>query len=548
MINNNEIWNDLVKKLPEPDSAPQSGSLLPQESVGAGQGNLLSGDIIKLPGNGVAIIDCAEDLFMRIAGTETMFRRGGAIVKILPDSFGKLQLNPISPAAFRSQIENFGRTFAWRTGANGHAVLKPTVCPEETAKALMATDAAQRFLQPISMITDCAVLTERNGQPEVLGKGYHSDLGGLLVTTGTLPMQLGAKLGAQILAWLIQEFDFHTPGDRARAFAMLLTPAMKMGGIISDHVPIAVLEANSSQTGKTYFAKLVAALYGEHPAIVPLRKGGVGSVDESFGQALVGGRPFILFDNFRGRLDSTYLESFLTATGSFPTRIPHCGNILIDPDRFILMMTSNGADITPDLANRSCIIRINKRERFQFRSYSAGGLLQFVQANRPLILGSVFSVIIAWLRLGKPTTKNVEHDFRQWAQSLDWICQMSGFCSPLVDHRKAQERVSNPSLTFLRNVAIAVRSNGRSGQKLSAGDLCAICENADIKIPGHTSADEGSAKRLVGTIMSRIFGDMNVVTVEEVEIRRTQSMEKRDTGGDYSAKFYQFNFHSPSPV
>lgn len=538
----------MVKKLPEPDSVLHSGSLLPQESIGVSQGHHLPRDMITLPGNGVSITDCADDLFARIAKEESMFQRGGAIVKVLPDANGTLHLKPITPAAFRSQIENYGRTFAWRVGANNHPVLKPTVCPEETAKALMVTDAAQRLLPPISMITDCAVLIERDGQSEILGKGYHRNLGGLLVTSGALPGEMGAEAGAQILACLIHEFDFHTPGDRARAFAMLLTPAMKMGGIINGHVPIAVLEANSSQTGKTYLAKLVAALYGEHPAIVPLRKGGVGSVDESFGQVLVGGRPFILFDNFRGKLDSTYLESFLTATGSFPTRIPHCGNIQIDPQRFILMMTSNGVEITPDLANRSCIIRIRKREGYCFRPYVEGDLLRFVQVNQRMVLSCVFSVISAWIRKGKPTTQIAGHDFREWAQSLDWICQTYGFGPLLADHRNAQERVSSPSLTFIRNVAVAVQSHGRAGQMLSAGDLCVICANADIAIPGLASADESMAKRLVGTIMSRLFGDKDIVTIECVEVHRTHRMEKRGSGGDYSAKFYEFKFCPPSSV
>jgi hypothetical protein len=42
----------------------------------------------------------------------------------------------------------------------------------------------------------------------------------------------------------------------------------------------------------------------------------------TFSDHLVKGRVFVQFDNVRGKLDSQYLESFLTAEGTFPARIP----------------------------------------------------------------------------------------------------------------------------------------------------------------------------------------------------------------------------------
>ena len=44
-------------------------------------------------------------------------------------------------------------------------------------------------------------------------------------------------------------------------------------------------------------------------------------MEELFSDHLVKGRVFIQFDNVRGKLDSQYLESFLTAEGTFPS--PH---------------------------------------------------------------------------------------------------------------------------------------------------------------------------------------------------------------------------------
>jgi hypothetical protein len=90
-------------------------------------------------------------------------------------------------------------------------------------------------------------------------------------------------------------------GDRSRAIASFITPALKTGGLIQGKVPADVAEADQSQSGKTYRQKLVAAVYNESVSIVSQKIGGVGSVDESLSARLVEGRPFIQFDNFRGR-------------------------------------------------------------------------------------------------------------------------------------------------------------------------------------------------------------------------------------------------------
>jgi hypothetical protein len=52
------------------------------------------------------------------------------------------------------------------------------------------------------------------------------------------------------------------------------------------------LSANESQAGKTLQQRLVRAIYGETAYQIARRDGGVGSVDESLGAALISGKPF----------------------------------------------------------------------------------------------------------------------------------------------------------------------------------------------------------------------------------------------------------------
>ena len=93
----------------------------------------------------------------------------------------------------------------------------------------------------------------------------------------------------------------------------------------------------------------------------------------------------------RGQIDSPAIESFLTED-SFLARAPHQAAVDIDPRRVILHLTSNRADITIDLANRSSCVRILKQpDGFRFRKYPEGDLLDHVRANQPRYLGAVFS-------------------------------------------------------------------------------------------------------------------------------------------------------------
>jgi hypothetical protein len=325
----------------------------------------------------------------------------------------------------------------------------------------------------------------------------------------------------------------------------LITPALKLGGFIKSCVPADIAEADQSQSGKTYRQRVAATIYNETVSLVTNRQGGVGSVDESLSQAVVAGRPFIQFDNFRGRLDSQHLEAFLTAGGSFPCRIPHKGEIRVQSENFFVLLTSNGVDTTRDLANRSSVIRIRKKPAgFKFRKYDEGDLLTHVKANQAFYLGCIFAVIRAWHEAGKPKTDETRHDFRGWVQILDWIVQNIFKLKPIMDeHQQAQEHISNPDVVLLRAVALEVEKTGLFGRPLTASDILAICEAADIPIPGQRreGADPDRAVLMIGRSMGRLFRDSAVQQIDGYHIERQEKPVARNDAQGYSLqKVYLF--------
>ena len=373
----------------------------------------------------------------------------------------------------------------------------------------------------------------------VLGRGYHATMGGLLIEAGDLPPRVPLDESVAALVRLVDEFDFAGEGDRSRALAAFLTPAMRMGGFLPCNVPIDAGEADQSQSGKGYRHQLVCEIYREAAYVVTSRSGGVGSSDESFAAALVAGRPFVCLDNFRGKMDSQHLESFLTAPGLFSARVPCRPEMQIDPRRFLLQLSSNGFQSTADLANRSSICRIRKRPGYRYRD-----TLGELQRRQSYFLGCVFSVITAWIESGKPVTAESRHDFWQWAQPLDWIVQNILKQAPLMTgHAEAQQRISDPTLSWLRSIAIVLEAEHRLDQSLLVGELVELGALHAVELPGSPRHDDdANAKRHAGRLMARAFDKSDELLVEGYRIHRSEAMVRRDDDqGTTLSKHYVFH-------
>ena len=486
--------------------------------------------IVTLPGKSVSVTDCATKLFKIMAPARKIFSRGGAVFYLATNDDGVGILKMLGAQEARSVFDKYASLFVWRKGQKGLDVLQPTICSNDIACALLGSAEAKELLPRIIGVTNCPVIYENQGELHVAGHGY-DEISKRYVFKGETPPWLELPEACGKLTALLDDYDFKTDADKSRAIASMISPALKFGGFIRGRIPADVGEADDSQSGKTYRQMIIAALYNDEVKLVAKREGGVGSVDESFCEILVQGRQFIQFDNFRGKLSSTFLEAFMTAKGSFDCRTPHRGSIEVCPDEFIIFMTSNGVDTTRDFANRSSMISIRKKPPgFQYKKYPEGELIHHVKANQAYYLGAVFSVIRAWHAAGKPTTDETRHDFREWCQITDWIVRNIFKMAPIMDgHRDMQQRVSNPNMVFLRAISMAYgKVTEFLGEKQSATDVAEVCESNDIKIPGsgHTQDIDILARR-VGTCLGGLFRETAFVDIEEYRVTRSSEVVER---------------------
>lgn len=438
-----------------------------------------------------------------------------------------------------ARLEIDGETHRWRS----------RTMPLGSMETLLQTEAARSELPPIRQLVSCPVLVEKvGGGCEVLGKGYHGHGRGTYVTAGAAPQEVPIHEAIQALLELHKDFAFVTESDKARSIAAMLSPALKMGGIIHCDYPIDVAEATESQSGKDFKHKLHSRLYNAIPSVITPPKGGVGSLDETISKALMSGASFICLSNFRGRLESAILEAALRGQGHVECRALRT-SATVDTRTFNWQLSTNGAEFTRDLANRSIISRIRKQAAgYAFQEYPEGDVIAHVKANQPYYLGCIFAVIRAWIACGKPLTNESRHDFREWTRAMDWIVQNIFELPALLDgHKEEQERTGNPSLQWLRELAIGVVAQGVVGRSLTATELVEVSDAAGLTLPGRKDSD-GKGWLKVGQVMATLFkagrevdAKTTEIVVDGIAVRRvTRTEYDTSKGEDVTLKEYSF--------
>lgn len=492
-----------------------------------------------VPAGGIGFIESAEIIFPVIGASKTMFMRGNIIHEIRRGNGEGDYLNPMTPERFCNLVEGYGHKVKRREvdEKKGLFIWRKTTFPLSSAKIMLTSQVAAAELPPIHQIAACPVLTPSG---EVLGYGYHDHCGGTYVTGGAMPPTMPLAAAVNALLGLVADFNFVTPSDKARAVACIISPAMKMGGLISEDFPMDMAEADQSQSGKTYRQKLIVRIYNEVASAVISARGGVGSLDEAISAALIKGRPFITLDNFRGLLDSTILEQAIRGHRSVNCRALRI-SAEVETRPFIWQLSTNGAELTRDMANRSIITRIRKHEPgYNFTQYREGDLLEHVIANQAFYLGAIFTVISEWQKAGCPRTNDNRHAFTGWCQVMDWIVQNILGLAPLLDgHEAQQERAANPKLQWLRDVAMAARSADSLGRKITTAKIVEIADEAAIEFPGES---RDSPAQRAGKILKKLFKDSKgqPISVDGYIISREVGSVYTPGRGEEDQKLYTF--------
>ena len=503
-----------------------------------------SGVQIILPGPNRTISDAAAQIAKLMAGFD-YFRRGSEVVRITSTPHRTL-LEPIGAQLFRSEAEQLGELVRGREPrgkSEGGLRLVPCRMSVDDANALLV--AVCKRLRAIRAVVRFPPL---QGDGGLQSSRYDSE-GGLFCTAPTDVPDVPLEDAVEWLGHrgLLRDFCFQTAGDASRLMAAILAPALRFGPWRQSTAPFPLIltEADQSQSGKGFASEMIAVLYGEHLANVSQQaRGGVGSLDEKIQSELLKGRPFVCLDNLRGTLSSPVLESFMTARGTFPLRA-FFREGETDSRAHLLFATSNGVQMTEDLANRSLVVRLKKQpESYQWHHWSDGGatgdLLQHVAVHRSRYLGAVYAVLRLWLKMGMPSSKTA-HAFRDVVGALNWMVTRGfGWPDLMEGHKAIQERQSNPVLGFLREFAQAAGAG-----EYYASDFVEKAQEHGLALPEAVQKrqDPDGPRQAMGRLLAGVFKERNGINLDGWTIERVQ-LARLDGGGGFQ-KAYRFSRTDP---
>jgi hypothetical protein len=495
--------------------------------------------IVYLPGDITTIRESAIGLMEALSKTGLVFNFRNRVVTLdsapgIPTKF--VDLSKACLPSYAERHVKFRRKEWIKDGEEIRDL--PRAFSQAHAGSILACKEAREVLPKITRLLSFPTVRDDGS---LSPRGYDPHTGTFGIHDMDVP-NIQTDRAVCLLLDLLGDWRWGSPSDQSRAVAALLAPMLRLGLFAGKSLvmPIFMVEADQSQSGKGMLVKLISAIYGKSVRLVSQRKGGVGSLDEEFNRALLEGGPLISLDNLRGRINSATLESFVTADGTFNVRALRSEGH-VDSRDYVLYATSNAFEATQDLANRLCAIRIlQQQEDYRWRNWEEGGLIAHVEANQATYLGAVAAVLRSWIEDGKPSLECV-HRQREWAISMNWIVQRVFNLSPLTEgHDLLLQRVRNPVLGFLRELAIAMDGNDR---KLTIAEIISEARVNGITVPVlNPGRNDSKAEQLhLGTQIQRLFDGRESLELEGWTIERTEVREQRADGeGYFNSKAYCF--------
>jgi hypothetical protein len=555
------LWTQEIAaafNLPEEQPEPQDDAQEQQAGNGARVGyegrpdHVLGLPIpgLIVPGNdrehldfmdGIEIHLLANQIFKRLAETNEYFVQSQSRKLVRYDRTARLA--EVSADQLRIRLGKLYRVR--RTKGLGQVQLHPATASKEDALLLLASgDEMRKHLDEVERVVKHPLLvSEENGEPKIIAsREVHN---GVFVDSSDVIPVVSLSEAVPAILGLFCDFKFTTPSDLSRAVGHLLSPALVFGGLVPGRVPFHIVEADYPGSGKGFLQDLVLAIYNEEAGIITEINKGVGGIEETLSRRLMDGFAFVQFDNWRLRLFCQMLESALTQKCA-AARALHA-DAMVSTEHAFFMLTSNGAEFSPDLSDRSVFVRIQKQaDGYRWHKFEDGKkAMQHVQSQRTFYLGCVYSILSEWVRQGKPQIDGSPHRFEDWAGSMDWIVQHLFSLPPLLDgHREVQKQVASPILVFLRQAAIQVEKEGLLADPLKASALVELAQRHNLTFPGLKDYDDQAAKTL-GIRLGQVFKQSDTLNLDSYQIVRVASTVKRDDNKGYNpAPAYVF-FRTP---
>lgn len=292
---------------------------------------------------------------------------------------------------------------------------------------------------------------------------------------------------------LLVDFPFVNASDATHAVGELLLPFAR--AMIPGPCPLHIHEAPMQGTGKDLLAEIMCQVVtGADPVTL-----NYSSKSEEFEKRLVStlrSMPeHVVIPNVTGRVDNEDLTDAISR-GVYYSRLLGTSTMLKLPARNTWTLTSNNAQLTPDMARRSIRIRMDaKMERPEQRqTFRHAELKTWIGEHRGDLVWSCLTMIQSWLAAGRPAGQEALGGFSQWARVIGGIVAHIGCVGFLADRDEFIARADSGSEDERAFVALWWERFASVPQGVAALYPLAVDENINLPIDAPTA--QGSRVKL----------------------------------------------------
>jgi hypothetical protein len=357
----------------------------------------------------------------------TLFRRNGNPVIVSIDENRHVSIREMNVHDMRYFMARSARYLS-TSERRGSILVDP---PISTAQMILSIPGGPREWPPLEALVTAPVLSRElklETTPGYLPSArlYYHDALGIEDLPDFTPTRENLDNALKLLKYLFSDFPFADEASFANHLGMVLLPFVRP--YIRGTTPFHLYEAPKEGTGKSLLVETSIRIFDPLGAKATSAPTSEEEMRKKITALLQTGRPHIWFDNLRGKIDSSALEGALTSPVYSDRKLGETLELTL-PNRAVWIGTSNNALMTPDLASRTVIIRLdaNLEDPTQRKEFNILNPPEWVVEHRRELLGAVLTLISAWLEAGTPAYNgSAMSRFNEWAQVIGGILQTVG--------------------------------------------------------------------------------------------------------------------------
>jgi hypothetical protein len=273
-----------------------------------------------------------------------------------------------------------------------------------------------------------------DGRVELLQTGYDK-ASGVLVLGDAKVDRWDVGRSKEYLLEFMNDFAFE-PGRKAQMACNMIAGQIAVFGDLLVETqaprPAWIFTGNAEGSGKTTASRVVLVpVYGPMRITPPPDKIGE-EIKKLLLSAVMAAEPYIVFDNWRGKIGGPALEAFATSTVWSDRVLGKSEKISLDKST-MLFITANDATLQPDMRRRCIAVELFIEEaRAEDRRVTKALDESVILHERSNILSALWGLVANWVDKGCPDGKSTNLSFPAWGRVIGGIMEAADLLPPSI--------------------------------------------------------------------------------------------------------------------